>query len=515
MNEELFVQGIPLEEGTVPESTAGHKEDGGMERKQRLTQIGRDFGFFGGLSVLCGIAASFCLYRNPLGITVPLFVAVTYGLAYLVFKKLGIPIKRESIFVAAVSLLIGISTCFTMNLVVGYFMNRLALVLLFCIFILHQCHQDRKWSIGKYMLSILMYIGETFGMLCYPFRHLLGYVSALKDRKYRNVLGLLAGVGAAVPAVILLCILLSSADMVFQDMMDTIIYKILNPVTLFLVVLEAVVAGLAMYCMICSAYGGTITDEPAPVKRFSPMTAISFMSVIGLVYLAFCGIQVVYLFMGKGSLPEGMNYAQYARQGFFQLLSVAVLNLVMVLLCLKYFKKNVILDGILLLISLCTYVMLASAIFRMLLYVGQYHLTFLRVLVLWFLAMMVVLMAGVVILICRNGFPVFQYFLVTISVFYLVFAWMRPDYRIAEYNIAHGNVEEDYREWDYLAYLSPDAAPAVMKMEDSETKRILLEEYVLSHHETADEKTGMRAINFSDLESRRIWREYSSNIDGR
>lgn len=76
------------------------------------------------------------------------------------------------------------------------------------------------------------------------------------------------------------------------------------------------------------------------------------------------------------------------------------------------------LNGVLLVISMCTYVMIASAIYRMLLYVGQYHLTFLRVLVLWFLAMMVILMAGVVALIFNRVFAV-QYCLVTVSVFYL------------------------------------------------------------------------------------------------
>ena len=40
-----------------------------------------------------------------------------------------------------------------------------------------------------------------------------------------------------------------------------------------------------------------------------------------------------------------MTYAGYARQGFFQLLFVALLNLVMVLLCLKYFRRSKLLNG--------------------------------------------------------------------------------------------------------------------------------------------------------------------------
>ena len=112
------------------------------------------------------------------------------------------------------------------------------------------------------------------------------------------------------------------------------------------------------------------------------------MSAVALLYLFFSGIQVIYLFLGKGSLPEGVTYSSYARQGFFQLLFVAVMNLVMVLMNLKFFKRSRFLNGVLTVICGCTYVMIASAAYRMALYVGEYHLTYLRVLVLWFLLLL-------------------------------------------------------------------------------------------------------------------------------
>ncbi|HEX3076299.1 MAG TPA: DUF4153 domain-containing protein [Lachnospiraceae bacterium] len=38
--------------------------------------------------------------------------------------------------------------------------------------------------------------------------------------------------------------------------------------------------------------------------------------IIACVYLFFSGIQVVYLFGGVFELPNGITYAEYARQGF-------------------------------------------------------------------------------------------------------------------------------------------------------------------------------------------------------
>ena len=475
----------------------------GADRNHKLEAICRDFGFLGTLSIAYGAAACFCLYYNPLGITVPLFVLVTYGAMFLLFKRMGTAIKKGSVYLAVLSFFIGLSTCFTSNMTVGYNMNRLALVLLFCIFVLHQFHQDSRWNIGKYVASIAIYLAQAIGMIYCPFIHGRQYIKSIKSRKYRNVLRLLAGMCAAVPAMVILCLLLGSADKVFQNMLDVVLRKILDPVTIFLVLLQTGAWTLTMYCLICSAWAGDISDDAADRRVCSPFAAISFMSMIAIIYVVFCAIQIVYLFMGKGSLPWGMTYSDYARQGFFQLLFVALLNLVMVLMCLKYCQEHVLLNGVLLVISMCTYVMIASAIYRMLLYVGQYHLTFLRVLVLWFLAMMVILMAGVVALIFNHGFPLFRYCLVTVSVFYLGFAWMRPDYVIAKYNVEHGT-GIDMFELDDFSLLSADAAPAVLGIEDAEARNYLLNLYARQYNRVDGGSMSIRTCNFSALKARSL-----------
>ncbi|WP_353960240.1 DUF4153 domain-containing protein, partial [Klebsiella pneumoniae] len=65
-------------------------------------------------------------------------------------------------------------------------------------------------------------------------------------------------------------------------------------------------------------------------------------------------MQVIYLFGGLGTLPENYTYASYAREGFFQLVFVCILNLSMVLICKKYFRDNRILKVILTFICSCT-----------------------------------------------------------------------------------------------------------------------------------------------------------------
>ena len=52
----------------------------------------------------------------------------------------------------------------------------------------------------------------------------------------------------------------------------------------------------------------------------------------------FCGIQIAVLFAGDVSaLPEGMTYAEYAREGFFQLLLVSGINVAVIITAQRRF----------------------------------------------------------------------------------------------------------------------------------------------------------------------------------
>ena len=68
-----------------------------------------------------------------------------------------------------------------------------------------------------------------------------------------------------------------------------------------------------------------VTDK----RRYSPVIAITVNVVLLCVYLVYCGIQVIYLFMRRGTLPEGYTYSSYAHEGFFQLVFVCLINIVL------------------------------------------------------------------------------------------------------------------------------------------------------------------------------------------
>ena len=106
MYDEILIQKTPPVQG---QADAAEGREGGYaggqvsmadrralsRREVRLRELGNDFGFLGILSIAYGIMASFCLYHNPLGIAVPVFAAVSYGVIFLVLKRIKVKIKKD------------------------------------------------------------------------------------------------------------------------------------------------------------------------------------------------------------------------------------------------------------------------------------------------------------------------------------------------------------------------------------------------------------------------------------
>ena len=202
------------------------------------------------------------------------------------------------------------------------------------------------------------------------------------------------------------------------------------------------------------------------LKYYNPIIGITFTSVISFVYFVYCMIQIMYLFIGiHAGLPENVTYAQYARGGFWELLFVSFINFVMVLMCMYIFSDNLVLKIVLTFVSGCTFIMILSAAYRMILYIGAYHLTFLRILVLWFLTVLTFIMGGVIISIYMKKFPLFQYIVAVVSVFYISLSFLRPDTIVAKYNITHMD-EASCENVFYLLYnTSWDAVPEIAKLD--------------------------------------------------
>lgn len=441
---------------------------------------------------LYAIFFTFCLYKNASGITYPFYVAGTIGFAVYTIRKSGISWRGEHILVLAASLLLGVSNCFTDNTKI-ILMNEAWVFVLMMYFLLAVYFDTKRWQIGKFLESILSLSVGSIGKMFSFFPDAQAWMEEHKGKKNTQALYVLAGAGISIPLIALVVLMLASADVIFRRSVDAV-FKIVSGWDIFCCILWSVVIFFFSYGMVSLLEERGLNEKVKDHRTGQPIIAISATAVIALIYLYFCAIQIIYLFAGYGTLPEGYTYAQYARQGFFQLLFICLMNLVLVLTGLGFFRESRVLKGILLVISLCTFVMIASSAYRMLLYISVYQLTFLRILVLWALCTIAFLMAGVVGKTLKDAFPLFRYGLAVITCCYLVLSFGQPDYWIARYNIsAYMRQEKEMQEatekageeraveWEdngrnavdtwYLSNLSADAASVIITEKSVERYR--------------------------------------------
>ena len=426
------------------------------------------FSFFGIGSLIYAIFYTFCLYRNASGITYPFFVIGTLCYFFFFMQKLGVPYKKDSVFYIVSIVLLGISNCLTGSPQL-LAMNKCGIFLLAFILMIHTVYLDKSWNFPKYFSALAQMTGIIFVCLFRPFGDMISYFDARKknkDGKKSYFLPVLIGIVIAVPLLLFVTLLLASADAVFASIFSSLLESI-NFNTIFGTAFMTIMIFFASYAVIAAFGMKEVKEDITDHRTLEPVIAIIVTVTLSVIYLIFSVIQILYLFIGNMKLPDGYTYSSYAREGFFQLLTVCILNLLIVLVCLYLFRDNTALKAILTVISGCTFIMILSSALRMLMYINRYNLTFLRIFVLWSLAVIFLLMAGVTISIYMNKFPLFTYSMIVVTVFYIGLSFSHPDYWIAKYNLSPQHIEylDEYDTRDsqkYLARLSSDAAPIIL-----------------------------------------------------
>ena len=211
--------------------------------------------------------------------------------------------------------------------------------------------------------------------------------------------------------------------------------------------------------------------EAGDRQRWHGLAPVEWMLALGLLdllFVAFVAVQIAVLFAGHDYVlrTAGLTYAEYARQGFLQLLAAAALTLGVVAGASRWARprgardarvRDVLL-GVLLVLTL---VVLASALKRLLLYEEAFGFTRLRVsvhaVILWLAGVLVLVMAAGAF---HRGRWLPRAVVSFSAAALLVFNFANPDALVAARNVAR--FEETGRvDLSYLAGLSPDAVPAL------------------------------------------------------
>ncbi|MBO4864424.1 MAG: DUF4173 domain-containing protein [Eubacterium sp.] len=437
-------------------------------------------GLLGKAALIYAVIVTFCLYKNFSGITMPVFAVATAIFMCYILKSYNVKLKKASWFYIAIIVLLSISNFLTGNSFYIFF-NTVGILLMIFVFLLHNVYDDSRWNFSKTFFAVFEAFFGSFGCLDDYSKDMKAMKSrsnlqnavkneasdgaaekaaegtsektadgsaenvSVPEAPKKGVFGsVLLGLIISIPVVGIILTLLTHADVVFKTMIEDYLNIDFHFGTIFGIAVTFVISFLASYCIMRFFSKKRIAEEVKIHKNWEPVVAITVLTLISVIYLAFSMIQILYLFWGGMELPEDYTYAEYAREGFFQLLVVCILNVLIVLFVQKFFKDSKVLKLLMTVISLCTYIMIASSAMRMILYIEAYHLSFLRILVLWTLAVLSLLLVGVIISIFKETFPLFKYGVVIMSVMYLVLSFSHTDYIIARYNLSV--IKDDYLE---------------------------------------------------------------------
>jgi len=221
-------------------------------------------------------------------------------------------------------------------------------------------------------------------------------------------LKILLGLLMALPVMVLVILLLSSADVVFKMIFNSFI-QFISSVSAAEIIFTVIFTGIC-FPFVFSLFFSYLTKwkDSSISKQFSIKTdkkefsldsvvVATFLFCVNILYAVFAYVQFSTLFGAfQSALPQNITYAEYARQGFFQLVAIASINLVFVILSVLLTRRNSISGIIVRIMSILliafTFVMLASAGYRMKMYIEVFSLSKLRVLVSIFMGLIAILL---------------------------------------------------------------------------------------------------------------------------
>lgn len=216
-------------------------------------------------------------------------------------------------------------------------------------------------------------------------------------------------------------------------------------------------------------------SEATPGSRLTSYSigAIELTTVLGLLnvlFLAFVLIQFRYFFGGEGVVlaTDGLTYAEYARRGFFELVTVAALVLPMLLAAHWLLPKDdsravrlfrplaASLIGLL-------FVIMVSAVQRMLLYQREFGLTELRLYTTAFMGWLAIVFVWFLLTVLRSRRDRFA-FGALVAGFAVIAALhaINPDDLIVRVNTNRSDAPNPYDAL-YVFNLSADAVPALVE----------------------------------------------------
>ena len=466
-----------------------------------------------GISLILGLLFDYFFYDKIPGITFPIYVIFIvlglFAISHILKKQINKQVVWLLIPLVFFSTMVFIRT----STLLTFFNVCISLVLLLLIAKTVYGNKVNNFLMKDYIKIIFLPLKFIFPLL----RTLSELFSLHKvNKKQKTLSHIVRGIVMAVPVIFIFVLLFSSADLIFQKYVSDLITINIQPETFIRIILILIVTFIFIGAY---AYIFQESKKQKDIKQEDKKYIIGniessvVLGSINILFLLFILVQLTYLFGGESNISsQGFTYAEYARKGFFELIAVAVISLLLLLTIEKYTvqkEKSPILWFKILSTAMIAQVIviMVSAFTRLLLYEEAYGFTTLRLYSHVFIILLGIIFCLLVYKIhwdSRENMFALGVF-ISVILFLAGINLLNPDLFIARQNIERFRTTKKI-DVSYLSSLSDDAIPEVVKtldMLDWDMKSSLGYELYWRTQQGSD-FTGWQSFNISRTEAKKV-----------
>lgn len=442
---------------------------------------------------IVGILA-FCVMEllifGGFGISVPIVVTTFYIGAAWQYKERGKTsrVLQDILFIPII--LLAISFGIFSNPILKFFNGIFIVMLMILQFSdLFDINTYERYCVQWFLQIVPLGIMMPFQNCVIALKSVKSNEEVQEDQYKMQTLGKVAiGCVIGIPILLVASGILMEADAAFEGMMNLILSNI--EFDLENIILRICVFTMLFFPLLGFFYGMThqyqvrhwhkyeaedVEGKGEDTRKSLDFTiAMTVSTLLGLLYLLYCSAQFSYFISAFNSiLPEHYTYAEYARRGFFEMLPIACLNLVVIGVLSLFVegkedpKKAKWIKGYAFFFIGFTLFIVITALSKMAMYMGMYGLTLKRIYVTWFLILCVISLGRIGLKMCKEKMQLCKSLFVVFVVMYLGLNYMNADYQVARYN-ANLYKEQGIDTVDSFYSLSLSAVGPFLEMDATE-----------------------------------------------
>lgn len=231
----------------------------------------------------------------------------------------------------------------------------------------------------------------------------------------------------------LILVLLTSADAYFDKFLSSIVTNINVDFNLWYVIKGIIYFVILFVIGINLFKNKEIALKESKMSNINKTVVTTMLFIVNFVFVLFLISEISKLCGNFLKVPKGYIYSSYAREGFFQLLFVTLINFGIILYLI--YKTNLVKEDkkvkylVLSLIAFSIF-LIFNSYYRMFLYIGKFGFTNLRLQVILFLFMEIILFGFIIKKIIRGAKKDGMVFLIIMTITYVINLYVCNDWFI-------------------------------------------------------------------------------------